>query len=370
MKKTLSRMVAVALSVGTVLTAATGMAMAGEASASLDATSVAGKKIGLMIYSTTTPWAINIIEGYETLCKAFGVETAIVEAGNPGEVMTAAENLGAAGVDAVLCMMDGSIGDKVQEYFDSKGIYVSYTWGNYIDAEYYDALSGSNYYAGSISSTDYDAAYAMTQHCIDLGADKWVFLGMPEGSGVANDQRAVGFKACLADNGMELLSEQRTYDKVEGSQNLITNFPDLNGFGAGLNAAKNAGGVLESSGLDGANQVYMFCYEAAEDYILEYFENERLHGCADGCIGDMELAFALVVNALAGNKIDNADYRMPYLIAYNAEEYQAMHELTYDGNLPFSVEELAQYIVEINPEADGEMFEAACANYSIEELSK
>ena len=361
MKKLIAFVLAAVLAIGTLSM----VASADEAPEQ----KLAGQKIGLMIYSTTTPWAINIIDAFEAICEAYGAETAIAEAGNPGEVMTAAENLAGAGVTGVMCMMDGSIGDKVQEYFDSKQIPVSYAWGNYIDADYFASMSASEYYAGSVSSMDYEAAVEMTQYCIDLGADKWVFLGMPEGSGVANDNRAIGFKDTLEANGLELLAEVRSYDKVEGSQNLITNYPELNGFGAGLNAAKNAGGVLEQAGLDGANQVYMFAYEAAEDYVVEYFDAERLHGVADGCIGHMEVALALLFNAMLGQKVVDADglagtYRMPYLIAHNSEDYTTMHTYTYDGALPYEIDEFDAMIG-----ADYDAIEAITSAYSLEDLA-
>ena len=363
MKKLVAKCMAIIMAL--VLLMATA-AMAEPAEGKVD---LSGQKIGLMIYSTTTPWAINIIDGFEALCKEVGAETAIAEAGNPGEIMTAAENLYGAGVTGVMCMMDGSIGDKVQEYFDSKQIPVSYAWGNYIDADYFPAMCGSDYYAGSVSSMDYEAACEMTQYCIDRGADKWVFLGMPEGSGVANDNRAIGFKDTLAANNLELLAEVRSYDKVEGSQNLITNYPDLNGFGAGLNAAKNAGGVLEQAGKTGANEVYMFCYEAAEDDVVEYFEAERLHGCADGCIGHMQVALALLFSQMTGQRVVDdtgmaASLRMPYLIAYNADEYNQMHSFSYDGNMPFSNEEFIDMIG-----ADYATFESITGDYSIESVA-
>jgi len=364
MKKLAAKCMALILAIVMIMSAA---AFAGEGEA--QAPDLSGQKIGLMIYSTTTPWAINIIEAFEKICKDFGAETAIAEAGNPGEVMTAAENLVGAGVTGVMCMMDGQIGDKVQGLFDSKQIPVSYAWGNYIDADYFPALYGSEYYAGSVSSMDYEAAVEMTQYCIDKGADKWVFLGMPEGSGVANDNRAIGFKDTLAANGQELLAEVRSYDKVEGSQNLVTNYPDLNGFGAGINAAKNAGGVLEQAGKTGPDEVFMFTYEASEDYIVEYFEAQRLHGCADGCIGHMQVALALLFAQMAGHKVVDgegiaASLRMPYLIAYNADEYNKMHEFTYDGNLPFDDVEFVDMI-----NADYDTYVAITEDYSIDSIA-
>lgn len=344
-------------------------ASADGAQASGDA-GMEGKTLGLMMYSTTTPWAINIIEAFEALCEGMGAKTVVVEAGNPQEVITAAENLLSSNVDGILCMMDGGIANQVMKVVGDKQVYISFSWTNILDTDFYDEIADNEYYAGSINSMDYDASYAMTQSCIDQGADKWVFLGMPEGSGVANDQRAVGFKKCLEDNGLELLSEARTYDKVEGSQNLITNFPDLNGFGSGLNAAKNAGGVLESAGKLG--DVYMFCYEAAEDYIQDYFDQGALHGCADGVSGHMELALAQLVNAMNGEKITGDDgkavgYRVPYLIAYNSDDFSVMYAETYGGNLVYTLEEVQEMIVRCNPGAQANL-EAAIEKFSVEDL--
>lgn len=333
-------------------------------------TGMEGKTLGLMIYSTTTPWAINIIEAFEALCEGMGAKPVVVEAGTPQDVITAAENLLSSNVDGILCMMDGGIANQVMKVVGDKQVYISFTWTNILDTDFYDEIAANEYYAGSVNSMDYEASYAMTQSCIDQGADKWVFLGMQEGSGVANDQRAVGFKECLKDNNLELLSEARTYDKVEGSQNLITNFPDLNGFGSGLNAAKNAGGVLESAGKLG--DVYMFCYEAAEDYIQDYFDQGALHGCADGVSGHMELAMAQLVNAMNGEKITGEDgkaigYRVPYLIAYNGEDFSVMYSETYGGKLVYTLEELEEMIVHCNPDAQANL-DKAIKNYSVEDL--
>lgn len=336
-------------------------------------TGLAGKKIGLMMYSTTTPWAINIIETIEYLCEQFGMEFQVAEAGNPGEVITAAENLLAADIDGMVCAMDGGIANQVMALCEAQGVYTSFAWTDNLGAEFYGELVASEYYAGSVNSKDFDAAYAMTQHCIDMGANEWVFLGMPEGSGDANDNRALGFKQCLEDNGLELLSEARTYDKVEGAQNLITNFPELNGFGSGLNAAKNAAGALETAGKFGDNQVYMFCYEAAEDYVQDYFDQGALHGCADGIAGHVELAFAQVCNALTGNKLvdENGEafgYACPYIIAYTGEEFAALYANSYNGNMIFSLDEIKDLIAAFNPDLTAEDFQQVIDNFSMEDL--
>lgn len=330
-----------------------------------------GKKIGLMMYSTTTPWAINIIDTIEALCKEFGMEFQVAECGNPGEVINAAENLLASDIDGMVCAMDGGIANQVMALCEAKGVYTSFAWTDNLGTSFYSELEDSEYYAGSINSKDFEAAYAMTQHCIDLGADQWVFLGMPEGSGNANDNRALGFKKCLEDNGMELLSEARTYDKVEGSQNLITNFPDLNGFGSGLNAAKNASGALETAGKLG--DVYMFCYEAAEDYIQGYFDQGALHGCADGISGHVELALAQVCNALSGHKLVDENgkafgYACPYIIAYTGEDYAALYANAYGGNMIFNVDELKALIAAYNPDVTAEDFQKVIDNFSMEDL--
>ncbi len=336
-----------------------------------DTSSLAGKKVGLMIYSTTTPWAINIIDTVTEFCKQFGMEVAVAEAGNPGEVVSAAENLLAAGIDGMLCAMDGGIANKVMELCAAKQIYTTFTFTDLLGADFYDEIAANEYYAGSINSMDYEAGYAMTQHCIDLGADKWVFLGMPEGTSDSIDARAKGFKDCLAANGLELLSEARTYDKVEGAQNLITNFPELNGFGSGLNAAKNASGALETAGKMGS--VYMFCYEAAESYVKEYFDAGALHGCADGVVGHVELALAQLCCAMDGHKITGSDgkavgYHIPYLIAYNSDDFSVLIDNSYNGNYIFNLDEMKSLISVYNPDVTADDYQKQVDNYTIESL--
>ena len=332
---------------------------------------LAGKHIGMMIYSTTTPWAINIIDTIQSLCDSLGMELTVAEAGTPNDVITAAENLLSAGVDGMLCAMDGGIANKVMELTDVAGVYTSFTFTTILEESYYDEVAASEYYAGSINSQDFDAAYEMTQHCIDLGADQWVFLGMPEGTGPNVDARADGFKACLEDNNLELLSEARTFDKVEGAQNLITNFPQMNGFGSGLNAAKNASGALESAGKMG--EVKMFCFEAAESYVQEYFDDGSLHGCADGVVGHVELALAQLCNALTGNKLVGEDgravgYEVPYMIAYDSDDFATLIANSYDGNMIYNLDELKDLIVAFNPDASTETMEATVEAFSIEDL--
>lgn len=334
-------------------------------------TGLEGKKIGLMMYSTTTPWAINIIETVETLCGEFGMTCQVAEAGNPGEIIAAVENLLAANIDGMLCAMDGGIANQVMALCAQQGVYTTFAWTDNLTVDFYPEIAANEYYAGSINSKDFDAAYEMTQYCIDRGADQWVFLGMPEGSGNANDNRALGFKQCLADNGLELLSEARTYDKVEGSQNLITNFPNLNGFGSGLNAAKNASGALETAGKFG--EVYMFCYEAAEDYVQDYFDQGALHGSADGISGHVELALAQLCNALTGNRLVDANgeaygYACPYIIAHTGEDYAALIANAYNGNMIFNVDELKTLIAAYNPGVTADDFQKVIDNYSMEDL--
>ncbi len=330
-----------------------------------------GKHIGLLIYSTTTPWAMNIIDTTQSLCDSLGMKLTVAEAGTPNDVITGAENLLSANIDGMLCAMDGGIANKVMELTESHQVYTTFTFTNILEEEYYDQIADSEYYAGSINSQDFEAAYDMTQHCIDMGADKWVYLGMPEGAGPSIDARADGFKACLADNNLELLSEARTFDKVEGAQNLITNFPQLNGFGSGNNAAKNASGALESAGKMGS--VYMFCFEAAESYVQEYFDNGSLHGCADGVVGHVELALAQLCNALTGNMLLGEDGRavgfsIPYIIAYDSDDFSALIANSYDGNMIFNLDELKNLITVFNPDATADTMRAAVDAFSIEDL--
>ena len=343
----------------------------GESGQPEGATPLAGKHIGLMIYSTTTPWAMNIIDTIQSLCDSLGMQLTVAEAGTPNDVITAAENLLSANIDGMLCAMDGGIANKVMELTEAQQVYTTFTFTNILDEEYYDEIANSEYYAGSINSQDYEAAYDMTQHCIDLGADQWVYLGMPEGSGPSIDARADGFKACLADNNLELLSEARTFDKVEGAQNLITNFPQLNGFGSGNNAAKNASGALESAGKMG--EVYMFCFEAAESYVQEYFDNGSLHGCADGVVGHVELALAQLCNALTGSKLVGEDgkavgFSIPYIIAYDSEDFATLIANSYDGNMIYNLDELKNLMTAFNPEASADTMRAAVDSFSIEDL--
>ena len=51
----------------------------GESGQPEGATPLAGKHIGLMIYSTTTPWAMNIIDTIQSLCDSLGMQLTVAQ---------------------------------------------------------------------------------------------------------------------------------------------------------------------------------------------------------------------------------------------------------------------------------------------------
>jgi ABC-type sugar transport system substrate-binding protein len=334
-------------------------------------------KIGMMIYSTTNDWAKNIINAVEKSCQGFGCEFTVVETGDPSAVVGGVENLCSSGVDGILCMMTGGIPEKIMEVCEKNGVYVSFAYDDLVGdgevpVESFKRIADSEYYCGSVKANDYKAGYEMTKAMIENGGTKFGYLSMPHGISLSFDNRAKGFYDALKDGGAEMLAEARTFDKTEGAQNIITNYPEMDAFACGINAVLN---MLQPLAAAGRDDVLVSCFEAGEPETLEAFEAGTLHGLADGAIGHGLIAFTMLYNGLSGNKIIDEEKgyaitvtNMDYLIVDTPEECRQLFDTIYNGNIPYSVDELKQLCKVFNPNVTAADYHKVGADFTLENI--
>jgi len=334
-------------------------------------------KVGLMIYSTTVDWAKNIIKALEKTCEGFNCELVVVETGDPSAVVGGVENLCSAGVDGILCMMTGGIPEKIIEICEQKGVYVSFAYDDLVGDgetphESFKRIADSEYYCGSVKANDYKAGYEMTKTMIENGGTKFGYLSMPHGISLSFDNRAKGFYDAIEEYGAVVLAEARTFDKTEGAQNIITNYPEMDAFACGLNAVIN---VLQPLAAAGRTDVMVSCFEAGEPETLEAFEEGTLNGLADGAIAHGLVAFTMLYNGLTGNKIIDEEKgyaitvtNMDYIIVDTVEECRQLFDTIYNGNVPYSVDELKQLCKAFNPNVTAADYHKVGGEFTLENL--
>lgn len=360
-------------------------------------------KIGV-IRSDATSAEAKAFEAYLTeMSEAFGYSIDFTYTENASKEKEAIQTYASKGYKGIFSISGSDIISQVSECEKNKMWYVRVTT-HAKDSEI-ETLNGYNYYLGSVgptNETQANAGYNMAKHYIDSGVKAFgIFGGAIAFGDDMHIYRAAGMiKAMLETKDGATYDGETTIDgiassiressnvdatKLVGSECKITGFQAsfswgdqafLTGFNTMLDQTVTANGVVLCVGagdtvtsmLNGRD-LKVAGVDAIDSNYLQYFDQGYDYDCGK-FISSLAPSFTLMVKALNGNKLVDADGNAPYLVkdfwvATSKAELQELIDSDKPGNYVFGKGVIDHYV-----EADYEAFVEWTQHMSFEDAKE
>ncbi|NLT13109.1 MAG: substrate-binding domain-containing protein [Clostridiales bacterium] len=324
-------------------------------------------KIGILSFKYTGPWVERINEALKPLADAYNCEFINGNpAATPDEVLSGVENLCASGVNGIIAFATGSMTSRIMETCEkAKVFFIACENDASLDSGY-ETTKMNDYFVGSVAPNDYQTMYDITKEMIDKGLTKFATLGMPPGTAATFDNRLNGATAAVTEAGLTLAAEARSFNVTEAGQNLLTQNPDIEAILSGVDTTTYIEQPLLAAGLNGKVQVTTF--EDGGD-VLNAFKQGTITYACDGANARAQICFALLYNAISGNRLANADGSAPVinmdnLIMRSEKDYQ-----TFLDKSAFSLEEIQKIIVVTTAGASLDNVNALAADFKMDNLA-
>ena len=186
---------------------------------------------------------------------------------------------------------------------------------------------------------------------IAKGATKIALFGLPPGISAAFDSRFAGAQEAIAEAGLQVLTEARSFVMPEAAQNLLTQYPDVDAIFSAVNASNYLVQPLISGGYGG--KIMLSLFDDDGDVVGAFNQGVVTH-VVEGVNAQAQIAFVLLYNALTENMMTKSDgskpdILMPYLLLTSADEYNAFLQRS-EGGI-YSWDELKGFIKLVNSNA-------------------
>lgn len=341
----------------------------GGSSIALDGTYPAETiKIGFVGYDNTSEQQMAIQAYYDYLSEHYNIEVMYSEnlTDAEGELNFIAD-CAAAGCKAII----GYYNEALSEAAKTAANYEMYYWGRFggndEEAEKAKAECGEYYLgAGGVAgAANYEGGRSMALALAEQGCHKIVYCSGGASFGVTQFvDRKEGFLAGVEEanaNGaeMEIVKEVEGWpgtDAFTADQTAVMGM-DIDAIASSFDVAMwfqpvmeaGKGESLKLAAIGEVSDTYHDFFNTGLVSVIVY-DNEEV------CWGN---AIPMVINAVTGNKLVDAegnpiDFEVPRWTVTTPEEFNAIYDLHEAGNWVISAEDMANLIVDMNPEANGE----------------
>jgi hypothetical protein len=334
--------------------------------------------IGFECFDTTDDQFLAIQKYYEYLEQYFNFEVIYSESiASAEDELKFIENCASAGAKAVIGYYNVSGAEAVQLCAD-KGLYY---WGGADKAIIYDKFADNEYYLGGYDggNADYDAGYAMAKALIDQGCEKLVYTSGGRDFGIDFFiDRSEGFYAAVEEAKAGNPNVEVVYD-VSGwpgtdaftaDQTKVCDM-EFDGLGCSFSAAvwfqplSTVGKInsVKIATIGSVGDLYKDFVEGGIVSVLVYDNEEVTFGGA----------IPAILNAVSGNGTANrnngkaANYKVNRWIITSADQYNAIYEKHNADEYYVTAEEVANCIVNFNPEASYATFEEVYCAKTLDE---
>lgn len=335
-------------------------------------------KIAVETYDVTDQQFINIQTYYNYLKNYFNIDFVYSESiASAEDEMKFIENASAAGCSAMIAYYNISQSESVK-LCAQKGMYY---WGQADEDAIYDECKDMEYYLGAYDNGegDYNAGYSMAKEMIDQGCKKLIYVSGGKDFGIQMFiDRAQGFYDAAEEFGAEVVYEVPGWpgtDAFTAAQTKACDM-DFDGLASSFTAAPWFQPLANVGKLDGSVKI------AAIGTIDDTYKDLANAGIVSCVLYDCEESFwgsaiPIILNAVTGHGeiLRNADgsaanYEAPRWIVNSPESYNTIFDTHSEGEWFVTATDLADFIVEYNPNTSYESFTEFFKNMTIDHINK
>ena len=329
-----------------------------------------GFKIGLHVYTNAGLWWDRLYDAFNATAAEFGCSVVIHDGGTPPEAIAAIENLCAAGVDAIATGATGGVSARLMEICAENGVYMAAFYNDLSIDPGYEGYSKNPYFAGDVYADEYATSYAIAKDMIADGGTDFVIFGLPPGVSTSFDLRASGAIDAVKDAGLPDAVEVRSFALPEIANTFIQQYPNTNAVYSIICSTTYITNPMMAAGW--ANKVQVMTYDDEGESVAAFNAGLLTHA-SEGVNAMGQMAFVLLYNALTGNRMQQADgtaahVLLPYCYLRSADEFQVFLNASTGGNYPYTMAEIKDMIVLVNPGASLDGIKALAGQFSIDWL--
>lgn len=265
-------------------------------------------KIGIICHTNSGGCWDRILDAATYVADNLNCEIGFEIGSNAESCLSAAETMIGAGYNGLIFLADGGVTSRLIDMCAENGVYLVFSGCNLTVTEEdgYDEFSKNEYYCGNYSHDEYNDAKTGAQNMIDNGAKSFVIFGLPPGISSNFDLRVSGAEDAIKAANLPF-NEVRSFTLSQDSPTIMSQYPDTDAifsfvttpdsFNVEDFAAENAGKVQVSGYMVG---------DVSHEFDINFL--------TEVCVGEeaqIEMSFAMLYNALRGNRIADADGRAP-----------------------------------------------------------
>lgn len=354
----------------------------GGTSASLDGSYPAETvKIGFVGYDNTAEQQMAIQEYFDYLSEKFNIEIMYSEnlADAEGE-LNFISDCAAAGCKAII----GYYNEALSEAAKTAADYGMYYWGGFggdeAEVEAAKTACGEYYLGGyTLGKGDYEGGRSMALALAEQGCEKVVLCSGGASFGVSMFvDRKEGFMAGIEEakgNGsnIEVVKEVEGWpgtDSFTADQTAVMGM-DVDAIASTFDVAMWFQPIMESGK---AESIKLAAIGEVSDTYYDFFNS----GLVSVIVYDNEEvifgnAIPMILNAVSGNKLVDADgngilFEVQRWTITTPEEFNAVYDLHDAGNWIVTAEDIADMIVDLNPDANADTLQEFYGSFGIDKV--
>ena len=327
-------------------------------------------KIGIICHTNSGGCWERIYDAAKYVADNLNCTVGSAIGSNAESCLTEAENMIAAGYDGLIFLADGGVTSRLIDMCSEAGVYLAFSGCNLTvtGEDGYDEFSKNEYYCGNYSHDEYGDAEKCVKKMIDNGAKNFIIYGLPPGISSNFDLRVSGAADAIKAAGLSY-NEVRSFTLAQVSPTIMSQYPDTDAIFSFVTTpdsfnvedfASQYGGKVQVSG-------YM-----VGDVTHEFDINFLTQVCV-GEEAQIEMTFAMLYNALRGNRIADAEGKAPvvnfsHLWIDNKDDWDKFLENTTNGKYAYDFEtEVKNWITVFGNDVDIDDLQEVATRFSSHE---
>ena len=304
-------------------------------------------KIGVLSHTNSGGCWERILDAADHVAKNLNCEVTSAVGSSPDQILSEVENFIASGCDGVIVMNEGGVTSRLIDLCEESGVYIVFSdcgfSVNTDDADY-DTYKTNEFYCGNVAHDEYADSYACAEDMIAKGAKHFVIYGLPPGISNNFDKRAIGAEDAVDKAGLDYV-EVRSYSLAQVSPTVMSQNPDTDAIFSFVTTPDSFN--VDEFVANYAGKVQVSAYMCGD--VTEEFEKGFLTHVSCGSEARIEMAFALLYNAMTGHRIADADkvapiIEYPHMWITDADDYKVFISNVTGGKYAYSFDEVKEWL--------------------------
>ena len=303
-------------------------------------------KIGIICHTNSGECWERILDAATYVADNLNCTIGYEVGSNAESCLSAAETMIGAGYNGLIFLADGGVTSRLIDLCSENGVYLVFSGCNLTVTEEdgYEEFAKNEYYCGNYSHNEYEDAKKGAQIMIDNGAKNFVIFGLPPGIGSNFDLRVTGAEDAITAAGLSF-NEIRSFTLAQDSPTIMTQYPDTDAIFSFITTPDNFN--VEDFAAENAGKVQVSGYMLGD--VTHEFEINFLTQAAVGEEAQVEMSFAMLYNALRGNRVADADGKAPvvdfsHLWIESIDDWNIFKENTTGGKHAYTFDEVKPWL--------------------------